>query len=178
VGDVHDYPLFWPQHADRMVHYPVDAEIDLGSHTFRFVEAQIRDLPTSRWGYEVSEQVMFVADGFAYSHQPPLEDDDRPTHKLGECRLLATELAGEPGPEQIVWITRSALYWTRFVKMDRFLERFKATLAANPVKVVAPAHGLVIDDLDILTTIWSALDLAYSPDAGVKAAAALAVGGT
>jgi hypothetical protein len=115
--------------------------------------------------------VLFVGDGFAYSHQPPIDDDDRPVHSPGECRLLASELDGEPGPDQIVWITKAALYWTRFVRMDVFLDAFRQMLATYPTRIVAPAHGAVIDDMDaILWVIWEALGLAYSPDAGVKAA--------
>lgn len=177
IGDVRDYTLFWPEYADRMIAAPIGSTIDLGSHTWHFVDALLKDLPSTQWGYESSQQVLFPADGFAYSHQPPVEGDDRPTHSPGQCRLMATELPGEPGPEQVVWITRSALYWTRFVKMDRFYDQLQTLLSEHPVQIVAPAHGVPINDMKILWTIWEALGLSYSPDAaGVKAAGA-AIGG-
>jgi hypothetical protein len=171
VGDVRDYPLFWPQYADRYDTYAAGSELDLGGHRIRFVDALIKDLPSSQWAYESSQQVLFVSDGFAYSHRPPVEDDDRPTHAPGECTLLASELPGEPGPEQIVWITQAALYWTRFVKMDVFLEGLQKMLAANPARLIAPAHGAVIDNADtMIWTIWEALSMTYSPEIGVATA--------
>lgn len=174
VGDVRDYPFFWPEYADRLEEHPAGSELDLGGHRFEFVDAVIKDLPSSQWGYESSQQVLFVADGFAYSHQPPADDDDdHPTHSPGECTMLSSELPGEPGPEQIVWITKAALYWTRFVKMDTFLSEFERLLAEHPTRLVAPAHGAVINDINkTLWTIWDALRLAYSPEVGVATAGA------
>lgn len=171
VGDMRDYPFFFPAFADRMVDYPLGAEIDLGSHRFVFVEAVIKDMPSTQWGYETSQQTLFVADAFAYSHQAPIDDDERPTHSPGECTCLASELGGAPGPEQVVWITRAALYWTRFVKLELFRDSLLKLLRDRPTRIVAPAHGAVIDDPDsILWPIWDALQLSYDPDKGVKAA--------
>jgi hypothetical protein len=168
VGDVRDYPLYFPRFAARMTSLPVGAEIDLGSHRFELVDAVLKDLPSTQWGYESSQQVLFVSDGFAYSHRPPLEGDDRPTHSPGECDMFASELEAAPGPEQIVWITKAALYWTHFVKMDLFLEWFEEVLYEHPARFVAPAHGSVIDDVDaVLWTVWEALRMSYDPTSGV-----------
>jgi flavorubredoxin len=171
VGDVRDYPFFFPQLARRMVSLPVGTEIDLGSHSFTLVDAVLKDLPSTQWGYESSQRVLFVSDGFAYSHRPPLEGDDRPTHAPGECSLFAGELDAAPAPEQIVWITKAALYWTHFVKLDLFLEWFEDVLREHPADFVAPAHGAVIDDVDgVLWTIWEALRLSYDPSRGARKA--------
>jgi len=170
LGDIRDYALFWPNHADRLVHQPIGSLVDLGSHKFRFVDAVLKDLPSTQWGYEESEQVLFSADGFAYSHMPPVEDDDRPAHEPGECSLLATELPKAPQDDQIVWITKAALYWTRFVKIDRFKEQYEQMAAEYPIRLVAPAHGAIIDDPMILDLVWEGLGHAYSPSgSGVMA---------
>jgi len=171
VGDIRDHPFYFPKYADRMEEYRAGSEIDLGGPRFVFLDAIIKDLRTSQWGYEATQGVMFVGDGFAYSHQPPMDDDDRPTHRPGECTWLASELGEPPGAEQIVWITKAALYWTRFVKLDRYFERFQELRKQYPTKLIAPAHGAVIDDVDKLaTTIWDALRLAYDPELGAKTA--------
>jgi glyoxylase-like metal-dependent hydrolase (beta-lactamase superfamily II) len=171
IGDVRDYPYYFPTYTTRMRELPIGTEIDLGSHRLVLVDPVIKDLPSTQWGYEATQQVLFVSDGFGYAHQPPLEDEDMPTHAPGECALFSSELSGEPGPDQIVWITKAALYWTRFVRMDIFLESFEDLLREYPPKLVAPAHGAVIDDMDkTLWTVWEALGLAYDPEAGVKQA--------
>jgi hypothetical protein len=172
VGGLQDCHLLWPEYAHRMTRTPAGTELDLGSHRFRFLEAVIKDLPDTQWGYEPSQEVMFTADGFAVSHRPPLEDDDRPTHSPGECDLVVTELPKVPEADQIVWITRAALYWTRFIRLDPFRRQFEALMDEYPTRIVAPAHGAVIDDMAILPRVWTALELSYSPDAaGVDASA-------
>jgi hypothetical protein len=173
TGDIRDYPLFFPEYEDRMVERLVGSELDLGDHTFVFVEAIIKDLVSTQWGYDASREVLFVGDGFAYSHHAPIPGDDRPVHLPGECTALASELGVAPGPEQIIWITKAALYWTHFVKMDLFVDRLEELLRTHPTKLVAPAHGAVIDDVDtILWTIWEALRQSYDPGRGVKRAGA------
>jgi flavorubredoxin len=171
TGDIRDYPYYWPDYAARMVPRSVGDTLDLGGHEFTFLEALIKDLPSSQWGYEASQQILFVADGFAYSHQAPIEGDDHPTHAPGECTMYATELPGAPGPEQVVWITKAALYWTRFVRLDRYREAFERMIADHPTELVAPAHGAVIDNIDTVWSIWDALNLSYSPLEGIATAA-------
>jgi hypothetical protein len=173
LGDRRDYPRFFPKFADRMFERAIGSEIDLGSHKFVFVDAIIKDLPSTQWGYERTQQVLFVGDGFAYSHQQPLDGEDEATHAPGECVLCASEVGRPPSKESVVWITKSALYWTRFVEMDRFLlEPFKLLLEEHPTRLVAPAHGAVIDDLELLWTVWDALRQSYDPALGVAQAVA------
>lgn len=171
LGDVRDYPFYFPGHADRLKSCSIGDELDLGGMRFVFVDAVLKDLPTTLWGYEASQQVLFVADGFAYSHRAPIEGEERPPHLKGECSLLASELGGAPGPEQVVWITKAALYWTHFLNLDAFRPRMESVLRDHPTRLVAPAHGPVIDNVDeILWPIWDALSLAYDPGRGVALA--------
>jgi hypothetical protein len=101
-----------------------------------------------------------------------LEDDDRPVHLPHECARFVSEIGQPPGPEQVVWITRAALYWARFLRMAQFRPMFDDLVARHPTRMIAPAHGALIDDMTVLPVIWDALDLAYDPEAGVAAAAA------
>lgn len=176
VGDVRDYHLLFPKYTDRLVPMPAGTRIELGGgHVFVLLDAIIKDLPATQWGYEESQQVLFSADAFAFSHHPPLDDEDRPIHLPEECARFASEFGVEPGPDQIVWITRAALYWARFLRMDTYLPAFEDLLRRLPTKIVAPAHGSVIDDMSLIPVIWKALNLAYDPE-GAVAAAGLAVG--
>ncbi|MFT4230238.1 MAG: hypothetical protein QM602_08120 [Microbacterium sp.] len=171
VGDVRDYGVYFPDHVDRLLRKAPGEALDLGSHRFVFVEGLIKDLVNTQWGFETTTRTMFVADSFAYSHQAPIDDDDRPTHLEGECALLASELGKPPAEEQVVWITKAALYWTHFVPLDLFLNRFQEILKQHPPTLVAPAHGAVIDDIDeVLWLIWNALKKSYDPLQGVARA--------
>lgn len=171
LGDVRDYHLYFPAEADRLVQLDAGSEVDLGGGTrFIFLSAIVKDLPSSQWGYLPEQQVLFTADAFAYSHRPPFGDEDRPVHTSDECGRLASELGVAPGPEQIVWITRAALYWAQFMTMDMYRVRFTELLRSHPTKLVAPAHGAVIDDMSILDMVWDALSLAYDPVAATRRA--------
>jgi hypothetical protein len=107
----------------------------------------------------------------------PAANEDRPAHRPDECARLASELDVEPGPGNVVWITRAALYWARFIPMDYHLPKFNALLSRHPARLIAPSHGSVIDDLALIKVIWEALALAYDPDGGVQAAAGTVASG-
>jgi flavorubredoxin len=171
LGDVRDYHVFFPGLVDRFVAREQGRPLDLGGVEFTLVPALIKDLPSSQWGYESNGRVLFVADAFSYSHQPPLPGDDRPLHLPGECVSTSSELGAPPGPEQVVWITKAALYWTRFVPLDDYRQELEDLLQRYPAELIAPAHGAVIDNPDdVLPAVWRSLALAYDPEAGAKAA--------
>jgi hypothetical protein len=172
VGDVRDYHVLFPDEVDRFFAAEPGTRLDLGGETFELLPAIIKDLPTTQWGHAEHAQVLFSADGLAFSHHPPHPDDDRPVHAPHECGLLASELDFVPGPDQIVWITRAALYWARFIPIDYHGAAFQQLLRDHPTRIVAPAHGSVVDDMELVSVIWEALRLAYDPDGAVAAAAA------
>jgi flavorubredoxin len=95
VGDIRDYALYYPDYVDRFRSIPAGSDLSLGDRNLTFVDAVIRDLPSSQWAYETTQQVLFVADGFGYSHQPPLNDDDGPVHSPGEVRAASAGLSAE-----------------------------------------------------------------------------------
>jgi hypothetical protein len=173
VGDVRDYHVLFPNEADRLVATQPGTRLDLGGgDTLVLLPAIIKDLATTQWAYAERQQVLFSADAFAFSHHAPRPDDERPVHTPEECGLLASELDFVPGPEQVVWITRAALYWARFIPIDYHLPAFEQLLRDHPTRMVAPAHGCVIDDMALISVIWEAIKLAYDPEGAVAAAAA------
>jgi hypothetical protein len=149
-GDVRDYHLFYPTSESRLESRPFGFEVDLGGgYRFEVVEAVVRDLPNTQWGYEHSQRVLFSADGFAFMHSAGAEDEDDPTHLPGECGLLTSELGGPVNLEYAAFYTGSAIYWTRFIDdSDELFGRLAALLEEHPASVIAPGHGNVVDTVD------------------------------
>lgn len=164
TGDVRDYPMYFPDFVDRLVAWPIGQTLDLGGgYQITAEEALIKDLPSTQWAYESSQQILFVADGFAYSHgaQPEEAADAGPLHESGECRLFSSELKQPPSAEAAAYTTRNAVYWSRYVDVSPIFNRFDEFLDRNIVKLIAPAHGGVIDDLEAtVNIIRRAYDLA------------------
>lgn len=159
VGDLRDYHLYFPDHVDRMRPVPHGTEIDLGGgHAFVLLDAVIEDLPTTVWGYERSQQVLFPVDALGYGHLPQVSGEDsgdvgEPLHRPGECALLTSELDHPPALELATHLTRSSLYWSRYVDIGPYFERFEALLVRYPARLLAPAHGSVVDDLDLIMPV-------------------------
>ncbi|MFC0488609.1 MBL fold metallo-hydrolase [Sinomonas atrocyanea] len=147
VGDTRDYHLFYPQiEASLQARVPGES-IDLGGHEFLIVEALIRDLPNTQWGFVPRSGVLFTADGFCYMHRPELDDED-PVHLPGECGLTTDELAGPVAVENAAFFTGSALYWARFANdADAVYDRVLGLVEELGVTTVAPTHGNVITNI-------------------------------
>lgn len=158
VGDVRDFHLYFPDYVDRMTAVPHGTEIDLGGgFVFVVLEALIRDLPSTVWGYEKHQQVLFPVDALGYGHLPqPSRDVDEPLHRRGECALLASELDHPPDLDLATHLTKSSLFWSRFVRIDPYFDRFDALLATYPTRLLAPAHGSVVDDLGVIMPVLKA----------------------
>jgi glyoxylase-like metal-dependent hydrolase (beta-lactamase superfamily II) len=159
IGDIRDYHCYYPDCADRFEPRGPQAPLDLGGgYEITLLPAPIKDLPSSQWAYERRTQTMFVADAFSFTHHPELEGpDDMAAHRPGECTLLSSELDKPPELDQIVWINERALFWTRFADVERYLSATEALFQDHPSRLLAPAHGAVIDDIDtVLPIIWEA----------------------
>ena len=121
------------------------------------------------WGYEHKRQVLFPVDALGYGHHPQiagldpqLADIDEPLHQEGECALFSSELNQPPRLELATYLTQASLFWSRYVEIAPFFERLSALLEKYPAKFIAPAHGSVIDDLDIvMPTMREAHKLAF-----------------
>jgi flavorubredoxin len=138
IGDIRDYHLSFPDLQGRLCEMRAGDELDLGGTRFILVEAVIRDLVTSYWGFDTRDRTLFASDGFAYMHH----------HRAAECGLLADELDGLPVAEFTAVFARHALYWTRFTDMRPPVERLLAALAELEVAAIAPGHGCPIIELD------------------------------
>ncbi|MDV7352742.1 MBL fold metallo-hydrolase [Rhodococcus oxybenzonivorans] len=138
VGDTRDYHLHYPYLADRLTPTPIGDRIDLGGREIHVLPAIWRDLPNTVWAFDTGSRVMFVADGFSYSHH----------HLTGECRLYSSELPQAPGLEQTVFLNERALFWTRHVDSEHTEPDLESLFDRYKPVLVAPAHGSVIDTLD------------------------------
>lgn len=154
VGDITDYHLYFPDYQHRLAAMTVGEEIDLGRLRFRFIEAVLKDLPNTLWGYETTERVMFVSDGFSFVHRDTLaESHDEIVHRPEECAMTSAELPGGVNLEHAAFILLTALYWSQFVDPEALFEEVEAVLRENPSRMIAPAHGNVIVDPDVVLPI-------------------------
>lgn len=155
LGDLRDYHLYFPDYVDRMQSVPHGTEVDLGGgYAFTVLDAVIEDLPTTVWGYEKQQQVLFPVDALGYGHLPQVSDDlDEPLHRPGECALLSSELNHPPALNLATHLTQSSLFWSRYVDITPYFARFEELLETYPAKLLAPAHGSVVDDLDVVMPV-------------------------
>ncbi len=155
AGDLRDYHLFYPDHVDRMQNVPHGTTLDLGGgYKFSFLDAIIEDLPNTVWGYEHRQQVLFPVDALGYGHLPQsAEFPDEPLHRAGECALLSSELRTPPPLDLATYLTQSSLFWSRYVPIEPYLERLRLLLKEYPTRFIAPAHGSVIDDLNVVMPV-------------------------
>jgi flavorubredoxin len=137
-GDVRDYHLIFPGCEPRLVAREVGDEIDLGGTRFVFVEAVVRDLVTSVWGYDVRSRTLFPGDGFGYMHH----------HAANQCGKLAEEIPELPVGDLTALFTEIGLYWTHFTDMEPVIARLDELVSSRdaPVELIAPAHSSPISE--------------------------------
>jgi flavorubredoxin len=162
VGDIRDYHLFYPNCASQLEPMVPGDRIDLGDTEFLVVDAFIRDLPNTQWGYAPHAHTLFSADGFCYMHRPELDEED-PMHVPGECGLTTSELRQPVSVENAGFFTGSALYWARFVDdADELYAHAAAELRDLDVQIIAPTHGNVITDVpEMIATVHAGHKAAY-----------------
>jgi flavorubredoxin len=136
-GDVSDYHLAFPEFSTRLHAMRENDSIDLGNRCFIAVEPVIRDLRTTWWGFDTGARVLFPGDGFAYSHY----------HEDGHCGLMAEEAASLDLGDVSAVFAEKALFWTKFVDMEPYIERLAAQLRQLDVRTIAPTHGLPISNV-------------------------------
>jgi flavorubredoxin len=137
-GDVRDLHLVFPAWEDRLHPLRVGDELDLGGTQFVTVDAVIRDLDSTLWGFDRSRRVLFAGDGFAHSHY----------HELEHCGKVAEETAALNLPDMTAVSAEMLLPWAKITDMDPYIQRLDELLFRDlDVAIVAPAHGLPISDL-------------------------------
>jgi hypothetical protein len=155
VGDVGDYHVHYPEYAGRLVPMQAGDRLDLGGRELAAIPAYVHDLVNTLWAYDTGAGVLCVSGGFSYIHDLPVSselDDDEPSHRPGQCRLLSGEMPVAPTVDQAAYGTGRALYWTRFVDVTTTFQQTEQLLADRPTNLIAPAHGNVISDVDTMFT--------------------------
>ena len=142
-GDVSDYHLAFPEFESRLQWMKAGDSIDLGGRAFVAVDPIIRDLRTTWWGFDTGARALFPGDGFAYSHY----------HEDGHCGLMAEEATSLDLDDVSAVFAEKALFWTKFVDMEPYIERLTAKLRELDVRVIAPTHGLPIADVEATVPI-------------------------
>jgi flavorubredoxin len=166
VGDVRDFHLYFPNVANRMEERFVGDSIQLGDHSFVFVDAVIRDLPSTTWGYEISQKVLFVIDGFSFLHRTGTPgDSEMPIHLPGQCALTSAELAVPIDIALAAAATRMGINESRYVDAEYTFARIEQLWRRFPPSLIAPSHGNVIaTDPSTLTTFKHIYELAAQTD--------------
>lgn len=145
VGEVRDYPLYYPEEAHRFRMLEVGEPLDLGGRKFFPVPAVWCDLKDTLWGFDTGDRMLFVADGFALTHHHP------PNH----CGLTAGEMP-IPDTKMLQMVTEITLQWTRYTDTRQTFSSLDSLLKALQPKFIAPAHGPVIDCLERMMPVIKA----------------------
>ena len=144
IGDTRNYELYVPEAAHRLQPMGPGEKIDLGGSTFVVVPAVVHDLVNTLWAYEEERKILFVSDGYPYTHD----------HREGECAMTSNELAQLPRVEDTRVVIEGALGWTRYVDAQITIDRLRALLAEYPADIIAPTHGGVIMNARELTEVF------------------------
>jgi flavorubredoxin len=68
-GDLRDFHLAHPDFDSRLHIARPREKLELGGgYEFIFLPAPIKDIVSTTWGFEAKQKVLFVADGFSYTH--------------------------------------------------------------------------------------------------------------
>lgn len=143
LGDIREYPLYYPEYVSRFVNVQAGEHIDLGDRRLVFVPAIWRDLATTLWAFDTKDRILFVSDGFGFLHY----------HKRGECDRMTSEM---PPPDAMMmrFLNERALYWTvhadvraTFGDLDEMLRRLKPAY-------IASAHGGIVDNYEFMTELF------------------------
>jgi flavorubredoxin len=160
IGDVRDYELHYPEHAGRFIQKQPGECVDLGDRNFVVVPAIWCDLKETLWGFDSKDRILFVADGFSATHH----------HLPGHCGLTAGEQP-IPDPAMMRIINELALQWTRYTDASTTFDELDELLTLLQPRIIAPAHGAVIDRPDIMVPrIKEAMCYKAGPQSGRVAA--------
>ena len=149
IGDVRDFPLYYPEDAERFRVMLPGSSVDLGDRHFVMVPAIWCDLKDTVWGFDSGDRALFVADGFSLTHH----------HTPGHCGLKTSEL---PPPElqTMQVLNELALQWTRYTDATRTFRQLDTLLDILQPRFIAPAHGSVIDrPLELLPLIKRGMEV-------------------
>jgi hypothetical protein len=110
------------------------------------VPAVVHDLPNTLWAYELPHRILFVSDGYPYTHQ----------HEADQCAMTSEELPTPPLPEDTGPVIEGALGWTRHVPAELVIRDIEMLLKRYPPALIAPAHGGVVTNPLEMTELFKA----------------------
>ncbi len=134
VGDLRDYHLYYPGLVDRLHQVAPGDVLPLGDRDLLFVPAVWRDLPDTLWAFDPLDRILFLSDACAYFHG----------HAPDQCDHLSSEIA-PPDVAMMRHFNAKALHWPRFTESRPGAEEFDALLAHLGPRLLAGAHGCVVD---------------------------------
>lgn len=140
IGSVADYPLLYPELGDRFHEVGLGDTVDLGGRRIMVVPAIWGDLANTRWAYDTKDSILFVSDAYAAIHY----------HRPGECGLMTSERP-LPDIDLVRMLSKLTLQWSAFFDITKTFGDLDTLLKILRPKMIAPAHGPVIDRPDIMT---------------------------
>ena len=157
IGDTRNYELYVPEAAHRLQPMAPGEKIDLGGSTFVVVPAVVHDLVNTLWAYEEERKILFVSDGYPYTHD----------HREGECAMTSNELAQLPRVEDTRVVIEGALGWTRYVDAQITIDRLRALrledlLGRDPIQIdPAPVAASLAGKTVLVTAHGNSLRALY-----------------
>lgn len=142
VGDVGDYHVLYPELGDRFHQVDIGQTIDLGGRRIMVVPSIWGDMTNTRWAFDTKDSILFVSDAYAAIHY----------HRPGECRLMTSE---QPLPDidLVRMLSKLTLQWSAFFDITRTFPQIDRLLDILKPKIIAPAHGPVIDRPEVMTAM-------------------------
>ncbi len=134
VGDLRDYPLYYPDLTSRFRSVAPGDRLALGDRAILFVPPVWRDLPDTLWAFDTTDRILFLSDACAYFH----------AHAPDQCDHFSSEVA-PPDIEMMRYFNDKALHWPRFTDSRPGAAEFDALMAALEPLLLAGAHGCVVD---------------------------------
>ena len=134
VGDLRDYPLYYPSLQKRFRQVAAGDTLDLGDRQFLFLPPVWRDLPDTLWAFDTKDRILFLSDACAYFH----------AHVPGQCDHLSSEIA-PPDIAMMQDFNDKALHWPRFTDSRPTFPEMDELIARLRPRLLAGAHGCVVD---------------------------------
>jgi flavorubredoxin len=134
VGDMRDWPLYQPDLAHRFRQMEAGESLDLGDRRLVFLPPVWRDLPDTLWAFDTRDGILFLSDACAYFH----------AHVPGQCDHLSSEIA-PPDVAIMRDFNDKALHWPKFTDSRPSFPEFDELMARLRPRLLAGAHGCVVD---------------------------------
>lgn len=145
VGDMRDWHLYAPHLSHRFRQVEPGEWLDLGDRRFVFLPPVWRDLPDTLWAFETKRRILFLSDACACFHP----------HTPGTSDHFSSELT-PPDVALMQDFNSKALHWPRYTEGAEGEAAMDALLARLRPRMLAGAHGAVVDNWPALMPLFKA----------------------